>query len=103
MEVSVEYSSIPSNIQEVDKPVPVPSSRNLQEGFELAKVLNNEHVNTSEAIVKTRKLCGFVDGVVGSRKLLMDLFGHFEKRLKTLDISSKRNLSYYLCLVSYVC
>lgn len=52
IETSVESSSIPSNIQDVDNPVPVPSSRNLPDGLEQASVRSNEQVKTSEAIVK---------------------------------------------------
>ncbi len=52
MEVNVDSLSIPSRIHDVDNPVPVPNSRNLPPGFELARVRSKEHVNTSDAIVK---------------------------------------------------
>jgi len=47
---------IPSSIQEVDRPVPVPNSRNLPPGFEAANVFKKEHTLTSEAIVKPDSL-----------------------------------------------
>ncbi|MNR34876.1 hypothetical protein D3C85_1526820 [compost metagenome] len=50
IEIKVAVSSIPSSIQEVDSPVPVPSSKKAPPGFEAANVLSNEQVSTSEAI-----------------------------------------------------
>ena len=51
METNVAAKSIPSSIHEVDRPVPVPNSSNLPDGLEAARVLNNEQVNTSDAMV----------------------------------------------------
>ncbi|WP_217607480.1 hypothetical protein, partial [Chitinophaga sp. GbtcB8] len=51
-EINVELLSMPSSIQEVESPVPVPSSKNLPDGFEAAKDRNKEQVKMSEAIVK---------------------------------------------------
>src|ERR1700754_576938 len=55
-EISEEDAFIPSRIQEVDRPVPVPSSRNLPPGFEAASVFKNAHTLTSEAIGKPDSL-----------------------------------------------
>src|SRR5260221_3246723 len=56
IETKVERSSIPSRIQEADKPVPVPSSRNLPPGLEAARVRKSVPVNGSDAIVKPEDL-----------------------------------------------
>jgi hypothetical protein len=50
--INADLSSIPSNIQVVANPVPVPSSKNLPPGFVAAKVLSNEQVSTSEGMLK---------------------------------------------------
>src|SRR5882757_8048873 len=46
-DIKVESSSIPSNIQAVARPVPVPNSRNSPDGLEAASVFNNEQVDIS--------------------------------------------------------
>src|SRR5258707_11862798 len=56
IETKVECSSIPSRIQEADKPVPVPSSRNLPAGLEAARVRKSVPVSGSDAIVKPEAL-----------------------------------------------
>src|ERR1700733_11414304 len=50
IDINVDASSIPSSIHVVDKPVPVPNSKNLPPGFVAASVLSNEHVNTSDGM-----------------------------------------------------
>ena len=51
-EINEDCSSIPSNIHDVESPVPVPSSSILPAGFEAANVRSKEQVSTSEAIEK---------------------------------------------------
>jgi hypothetical protein len=51
MEINVDALSIPSSIHDVERPVPVPSSRNFPFGFDAASVFNKEHVSGSDAMV----------------------------------------------------
>jgi hypothetical protein len=41
---------MPSSIQVVARPVPVPNSKNLPPGFVAANVFSNEQVSTSEGM-----------------------------------------------------
>jgi len=50
MDIKVDLASIPSSIQVVDNPVPVPNSKNFPPGFVAASVFNNEQVSTSDGI-----------------------------------------------------
>src|ERR1700761_2195690 len=59
-DIKVESLSIPSNIHAVAKPVPVPSSRKLDPGFEAAKVFNNEQVDISDICKKPQASVAFL-------------------------------------------
>ena len=52
IDINVDFESMPSNIQVVDNPVPVPNSKNLPPGLVAANVFNNEQVSTSDGIEK---------------------------------------------------
>jgi len=50
--MSVDVVVIPSRIHDVERPVPVPSSRNFPLGFDAARVRRSEPVRRSDAMVK---------------------------------------------------
>ena len=52
IEIKLELLSMPSNIQDVESPVPVPSSRNFPDGFDVASDLSKEQVKMSDGMVK---------------------------------------------------